>query len=1535
VKISRTLFSVFSLLGSIGVNRHVPSSDGIGTEHTLRKNRYGLALISLLILLSSSQFLFAETTYAPTQNYYILRSDFDNNIPHIGATMADACAAGPHVNGSQFSNGYQSWPRSDYAPVFYTDYSVCEYRYQGDRRSVGYFEVTAKCAPPFVKNPASTNPANACMYTPPVTPDKIPGPINAPDNMCRPGDDSIPLLIPIQLPSPPVISPAGGDGDNKSSPAGSSGSGGDGTGGGNIGGSGHSVGEPINTANGNKYDVISDYVAAGHSPLRFLRYYDSQMPVSAAMGSHWRHFYERAIETVSSTVVKTRRADGKAYQFTLNNGAWTSGPDVNIQLQPFTDGSGQSQGWKLTTAQDDVEVYNAQGQLTHITSRGGMGQSLAYNSSGQLISVTDSQHHVLKLDYDGQGRVVVLTDSAGNPYRYTYDAVGNLSTRTTPDNRVTSYSYEKTDFPNALTRITDANGVITDITGYDSQGRAIYNEGGAGANSTTIAYGADGNSSTVTDAYGTVHNFTFQLIQGVMQSSGLTLTCPTCSTNARSTTHDDQGNITAVTDFNGIKTTYGYDLTRNLEITRTEAVGTSAERTITTVWHPAFHVPSKITEPGRVTDMSYDSNGNMVSLAVTDTASNTTRTWNYTYDQYGSVLTSTQPNGSTITYADDASGNVITATDSVGLVTHFDNYDANGLVGTITYPNGRSVVFTYDTIGRVLTRTEAVQSPDVSSGPSSFWQTVLNWLASLLGGGSPTPVVHATNGAATTTYSYNNTGLLAQITLPDGDSLQYQYDAAYRLISLKDTLGNTATITRDALGKPTHTQITDSTGALVQALHRTYDALGRVAQWQGNNGQSLTNNYDAEGYLLSQVDAQSRTSTQTHDGLYRTTTQTDAGNAATQMSFNPLDQLTSVTDALGHTTQYNSNAFGEVVQEQSPDRGSTNRVYRNGLLMSSTDARGVTHQYTYDADGRRVSSTSPHSTFTYSYDAGDFGKGKLTGFADNSGHTDYRYTSQGRVAEKTTSLQNGPTLDVRYSYTLGGKLQEIATPSNHLIQYSYDTQGRPRGVAVDGKAFLNNLQFGATGITGWTWANGTARNETHDLDGRLTQIRSGNALNRSYTYDTVNRVTGVVDTLANVNDRYSYDAQNHLTTQQSSNTSTNSLNRYAYDALGNRQQDQQQKGSTLQSTGYLLSTLNNQVMSATTNNSLNNQTKNYTYLPSGQTSSDGSHSFIYDDEGRLSQVSGYGYVHNDYNALGQRVRKIGQGVTVFTYDEAGHLMGEYTPGGEVIREYIWLGNRLVGLISQQEKKAGVLYVHTDHLGTPRAISDQGTTLWRWEGEAFGNSQPNEQVAGPSRKLSMPLRFPGQYYDSETGLSYNYFRDYNPQTGRYIESDPIGLMGGVNTYVYVGGNPINGLDPEGLVNLSNLALAGSDFALSTSEAGAGVVTMIASAAGLDSPLAPFVPATFGAGSLMAASGELGMANANIEIQNALNDTSNPGVLESLGDALFGKIGDFAGSILDKASTIPSAVAGAAGDIKDIPGAVSLIKSFGDGSDPCKK
>jgi len=142
----------------------------------------------------------------------------------------------------------------------------------------------------------------------------------------------------------------------------------------------------------------------------------------------------------------------------------------------------------------------------------------------------------------------------------------------------------------------------------------------------------------------------------------------------------------------------------------------------------------------------------------------------------------------------------------------------------------------------------------------------------------------------------------------------------------------------------------------------------------------------------------------------------------------------------------------------------------------------------------------------------------------------------------------------------------------------------------------------------------------------------------------------------------------------------------------------------------------------------------------------------------------------------------------------GYLITETTDTGQLIKDYIWQeGMHPVAQIDNAQGSEQIIYLYTDHLMTNRLATDQNqAVVWRWEGEAFGETAAQE-LGG----VSVNLRFPGQYFDGESGWFYNYYRYYDPKTGKYITSDPIGLQGGLNTYGYVSQNPLRFTDPFGL------------------------------------------------------------------------------------------------------------------------------------------
>ena len=191
--------------------------------------------------------------------------------------------------------------------------------------------------------------------------------------------------------------------------------------------------------------------------------------------------------------------------------------------------------------------------------------------------------------------------------------------------------------------------------------------------------------------------------------------------------------------------------------------------------------------------------------------------------------------------------------------------------------------------------------------------------------------------------------------------------------------------------------------------------------------------------------------------------------------------------------------------------------------------------------------------------------------------------------------------------------------------------------------------------------------------------------------------------------------------------------------------------------------------------------------------------FHYNQAGRLETVThnGQTIANYVYNAFNQRVLKTTRNKTTrFVYDLQGMMIQESANDDNT--DIIWLDGQAV----LQASNGTDTYIINDHLNTPRVgLNQQGKTTWQWRSDGFGNTEPVNDPDGNGEITEINLRFPGQYADKETGLYYNWNRYYDPETGRYVTSDPIGLLAGVNTYGYVGGNPINSDDRSGLYESS--------------------------------------------------------------------------------------------------------------------------------------
>jgi RHS repeat-associated protein len=389
----------------------------------------------------------------------------------------------------------------------------------------------------------------------------------------------------------------------------------------------------------------------------------------------------------------------------------------------------------------------------------------------------------------------------------------------------------------------------------------------------------------------------------------------------------------------------------------------------------------------------------------------------------------------------------------------------------------------------------------------------------------------------------------------------------------------------------------------------------------------------------------------------------------------------------------------------------------------------------------------------------------------------------------------GVTRALGYGYNAAGQLAQTVLPSGATIAFGYNTNGQLTSLTLNGSTtILNGITYDPFGpITGWSWGNGTTVSRDFDIDGKVTQVDNANGASlKNYAYDDAFRITGISDAGSSaLSWTYGYDSLDRLNAA----TSTGTTQGWTYDANGNR----------LTESGSTPSTYTNSATSNRVSSISGSLPRTYGYDVVGNTLSYGTATFTYNNRGRMATATNVGTTATyTYNAFGQRVRRAtSSATTVYLYDEAGHLAGEYTSTGALIQETVWLGDIPVATL-RPDGSGGVLlyYVHTDHLNTPRLVTDVSNNIrWRWDSDPFGTTQPNQNPSGLGM-FEYNLRFPGQQYDAVVGLHYNYFRDYDPAVGRYVESDPIGLEGGLNTYTYVGSMPSMAIDASGLMPGSN-------------------------------------------------------------------------------------------------------------------------------------
>lgn len=640
--------------------------------------------------------------------------------------------------------------------------------------------------------------------------------------------------------------------------------------------------KPISYATGNKVLREIDYVSSNTQNLGFSRTYNSTGLVAKDnQGLRWRNELNRSILPVT-VYVYAYRPGGKVFTFSKNGADWIADLDVTDKLIELKDLSGVRTGWTYkSSASDETETYDATGKLLSITAQNGFTKTMVFSCktvsascpiatpvsvapiADMLIGVVDSLGNSVRFTYDSQFRISNVINPAGGVYQYTYDANNNLASVSYPDSTTKTYHYGEVGHvaatpaagvsnANLLTGITDENGNRYADYFYDAQGRAFDENLAGGVEATNLVYNTDGSgnpiSTVVTDSRGNLITHNFTTVLGVARSTGQSQPAGSgCAAAASALTYDANGNVASRTDYNGNKTTFTYDMARNLEITRTEGLttadtATAATRTITTTWHATWRLPLVISEysgasatgtPLKRTTYTYDDKSNITSVKEQDPVRNLTRTTTTTYTYSSAVpglVLQKVVNGSRtdvtdtttyVYYPHDATcaasaatplidpitatspanlgcrGQLQSVTNARGQVTTYDRYNHHGQLEQMTSVNGVITTFTYDLRQRLLSRSVGNTAPE------------------------------------TTSITYDDAGQITQLTMPDASTLNYTYDQAHRLIEIQDTLGNKVTYTLDTEGNRTQETLTDPQGNLTKTITRSYDALNRLQLMSG------------------------------------------------------------------------------------------------------------------------------------------------------------------------------------------------------------------------------------------------------------------------------------------------------------------------------------------------------------------------------------------------------------------------------------------------------------------------------------------------------------------------------------------------------------------------------------------------------------------------------------------------------------------------------------------------------------------------------
>ncbi|HEY1525710.1 MAG TPA: RHS repeat-associated core domain-containing protein [Candidatus Angelobacter sp.] len=933
------------------------------------------------------------------------------------------------------------------------------------------------------------------------------------------------------------------------------------------------------------------------------------------------------------------------------------------------------------------------------------------------------------------------------------------------------FSFNSSTGTYTLSSPSDARGTLTfdstlnqyTVTLKDGTKR-IFDSGGRllklldrNANTTSLVYDSSGRLSTVTDAAGRTLSFAYADPSNVNQVTTVSDAVGTIATY----TYAPNGVLSSVIYADGSGFNFTSDAS-NLITNVTDPGG----KTIESHSYDSLRRGLSSAEANNVRSVSISYTGAGTSQ-LTDTFGNVTSIGSQAINRKHYISSTSGPGCATCgavpgdSYTYDSQGNMASATDALGRVTNY-TYDSNGNVASVSRTvNGLTVSssYTYNSFGEVLTTTDPL---------GHVTTNIYDANGNLLTATTPSP--GGKTAGSKTSFAYDTKGELTQITDPLGHVIKLAYTPAGLVSSITDPLLHVTAFTYDARGNRI-----SQTDALNNKTTFQYDARNRLTKVIKPDLTTISYAYDSRGRRTSVTDENNKVTQYVYDDADRLISVTDANTGVTQYAYDSENNLTSITDALLHTTSLGYDSQRRLIQTTFPSTKTEIYGYDAiGNQISKTDRKAQIINYAYDELTRLTKKTYPDaSTVAFTYDAAS----RLTNAQDPTGTYTFTYDNMDRLTNSSTVYASLPakTFSVSQAYDAGSNRTSLTDSNNGSISYTYDVLNRLTTLKDFNR---NSFTFG------------------YDALGRPTTMGRPNAVNSTYQYDAVSNLLSVLHqkgTATVDGGAYSYDAAGNRTTK--TNKLNNATSNYAYDSLyqltGVTQGSSTTEAYTYDAGANRLSSAAIPSYSYNASNELLNGPASYTYDDNGnvltKTDSTGTTSYTWDFENRLASVrlpSGSATIFK-YDPFGRRVQK---GSSIYLYDRS-HLIQESDSAGNLVSRYIHAPGP-DSPVAAYRGSASEFY-QADGLGSITSLTNtSGVVNQTYVYDSFGNT------SSTTGTFVQPFRYTGREFDSETGLLYYRARYYDPQSGRFLNEDPIRFDAGINFYTYVDNNPITWIDPKG-------------------------------------------------------------------------------------------------------------------------------------------